>query len=126
MHHMNARGQGHFKAVSPCTTDMVIYINFVSNIISATSFVQDLDKRGCRDDVLNKIYVIKYQVSVYRSYGPLVYLFTDWSCNSVSQTTTCGPMSFVAKINCLGFNQVAHTPVCSASEASQRLQILEI
>ena len=34
------RGQGHFRAVSPCTNVMVIYINFVVNNLSATSLVQ--------------------------------------------------------------------------------------
>ena len=37
---MNARGQGHFKAVYPWTSGMVIYIKIVSNI-SATSLVQE-------------------------------------------------------------------------------------
>ena len=37
--HLNAKGQGHFKAVYPWTSDMVIYIDIVSKI-SATSLVQ--------------------------------------------------------------------------------------
>ena len=37
--HMNARGQGHFRAVIPWTSDMAIFTNIVSNIVSATSLV---------------------------------------------------------------------------------------
>ena len=37
--HMNTRDQGHFKAVSPWTSDMVMYINIVLNI-SATALFQ--------------------------------------------------------------------------------------
>ena len=37
--HMIAGGQGHFRAVYPWTSDMVIYINIVSNI-PVTSLVQ--------------------------------------------------------------------------------------
>ena len=37
--HMNAEGQGYFRTVYPETSDMVNYINIVSNI-SATSLVQ--------------------------------------------------------------------------------------
>ena len=40
---MNAKGQGNFKAVSPCTGAKVIYINFVLNNFSATSLVQVSD-----------------------------------------------------------------------------------
>ena len=32
--------QGHFRAVAPCTSVMVIYINFVLNNFSAASLVQ--------------------------------------------------------------------------------------
>ena len=42
--HMHARGQGHFRTVYPWTSDMVIYINIVSNI-STTSLVQVSDER---------------------------------------------------------------------------------
>ena len=41
---MNARGQCHFGAVYPWTSDMVIYISIVSNI-SATSLVQESGER---------------------------------------------------------------------------------
>ena len=37
---MNAIGQGHLKAVSLWTSDMVIYTNIVSNIFSAVSLVR--------------------------------------------------------------------------------------
>ena len=43
--HMNARGQGHFRAVYPWTSIMVIFTNIVSNIFSATSLVQVLGER---------------------------------------------------------------------------------
>ena len=38
--HRNARGQGHFRTVSCCTSVMVMYINFVFNNFSAISLVQ--------------------------------------------------------------------------------------
>ena len=38
--HMNVKGQGHFRAVSPCNSVMAIHISFVLNNFSATSLVQ--------------------------------------------------------------------------------------
>ena len=37
--HLKAWGQSHFRAISPCTSAMLLYINFVLNKFPATSLV---------------------------------------------------------------------------------------
>ena len=61
--HMNARGQGHFRAVYPWTSDRVICILFQKSLLPLWS---------------------KYQVSVYRTNGPLgIILITMFTISAL-------------------------------------------